>query len=153
MREWRNLRWKVGSEEWEPSMKQQGPHGIEIEKHVSEVKAHDSGTNTTEYRLPESEEQDQNALQETAAHTYSWTPHVYHPERTTAQQSLRIKAVQKMKLPPSHSHDLQFSLHEVHCNVRQSVPQPPASLKLSNYMFDSAWSCSFPVTIKTLLVC
>lgn len=104
-------------------------------------------------QVPESEEQDQNALQETAAHTYSWTPHVYHPERTTAQQSLRIKAVQRTKLPPSHSHDLQFSLHEVHCNVRQSVPQPPASLKLSNYMFDSAWSCSFPVTIKTLLVC
>lgn len=32
-------------------MKQQGPHGIGIEKHVSEVEeAHDSGTNTTEYR-------------------------------------------------------------------------------------------------------
>lgn len=117
-------------------MKQQGPHGIGIEKHVSEVEeAHDSGTNTTEYRCQSLKSKIRTHYKRQLPTPTRERP---HPERTTAQQSLRIKAVQRTKLPPSHSHDLQFSLHEVHCNVRQSVPQPPASLKLSNYMFDSA---------------
>ena len=70
-------------------MKQQGPHGIEIERHASEVaEVHNSGINTTEYRCQSLKSKIRTAMMGHYKRQLPTKPLLmnspfYHPERTT----------------------------------------------------------------------